>query len=661
MKRILFILLLFSFASSTVFAGGDTFRVTTANVGRMFGDNLPNWQFKVGNNKLYASPGYNDSLWQSLSSTKFNTKQMRELGVKPRDTIWLRTLIRIDRNLLYKALVMEFDGDGILAVYMDGHLINYIGDTIKPIGKRSVKLSKFPVYLPITDTLSHILAIRYANDNDAIDDWGFNFQISYAGDVWDGNKNKIIFSSVGILTIASLFATLFIVHLLLFLFYRKDLSNLYFAVFNISISILLFFIYYYINSDDSWFVDENMFACLIGGSLLAGCFSIVAFVNYLFGKRKIVAGIIMAICGLAFVLVLIDDNPDSDMGGIAMSIAALISFLYMIAMFIKAIVKKVPGSRIISFGFLFLSLLIVVLIGVVLFNQGSITLYNQYMGMSLMLLIIAAILSIPVSITSFLAWRFANINKNLNKQLVAVETLSREKQDILEKQNEILEQQVTERTQELQIEKQKSDDLLLNILPEEVAEELKENGESKAQYFDHVSVLFTDFVNFTAISERLGVEELLDELNVNFTAFDEIMERNGLEKIKTIGDAYLAVCGLPVANPKHAHNAVNAALEILNFVEERKANVTYGLDIRIGIHSGPLVAGIIGVKKFAYDIWGDTVNTAARMEQNSEAGRINISLATHELVRNEFDWAYRGKIKAKGKGEIDMYFVNGRL
>jgi class 3 adenylate cyclase len=208
--------------------------------------------------------------------------------------------------------------------------------------------------------------------------------------------------------------------------------------------------------------------------------------------------------------------------------------------------------------------------------------------------------------------------------------------------------------------KQRSDELLLNILPSEVAEELKLKGESEAKQFDDVTVLFTDFVNFTGTSEKLNPKELVSEIHHCFTAFDEIIGRNGLEKIKTIGDAYLAVCGLPNSDEQHASKTVTAAREILKFMGERKK--TLGLkdglgEVRIGINSGSVVAGIVGVKKFAYDIWGDTVNIAARVEQNSEAGKINISETTYELVKDKFTCAYRGKIQAKNKGEIDMYFV----
>jgi class 3 adenylate cyclase/tetratricopeptide (TPR) repeat protein len=207
----------------------------------------------------------------------------------------------------------------------------------------------------------------------------------------------------------------------------------------------------------------------------------------------------------------------------------------------------------------------------------------------------------------------------------------------------------------IQSEKQKSDALLLNILPAEVAGELKEQGRAAARQFESVTVLFTDFVDFTQVSEKLSPQELVGELHLNFKAFDEIIERHGLEKIKTIGDAYMAVCGLPVPDADHARKAALAALEIQAFTQNRP-----GFDIRIGLHSGPVVAGIVGVKKFAYDIWGDTVNTAARMESSSEAGKINLSGATYERLKAEFDCTYRGKIAAKNKGEIDMYFLNGR-
>jgi len=207
-------------------------------------------------------------------------------------------------------------------------------------------------------------------------------------------------------------------------------------------------------------------------------------------------------------------------------------------------------------------------------------------------------------------------------------------------------------------EKKRSEDLLLNILPAEVAEELKDKGFADAKYFDNVTVVFTDFVNFTKASERMSPQQLIDELHYYFKGFDEIIDRYNIEKIKTIGDSYLAVSGLPVPDARHAENIVWAAIEINNFVNQRKQQVGDAtFEVRIGIHSGSVVAGIVGVKKFSYDIWGDTVNTAARMEQNSEPGKINISETTYVLVKDKFSCTYRGEIEAKNKGFMRMYFV----
>lgn len=215
--------------------------------------------------------------------------------------------------------------------------------------------------------------------------------------------------------------------------------------------------------------------------------------------------------------------------------------------------------------------------------------------------------------------------------------------------------------QELLIrEKQRSDELLLNILPEEVAEELKDKGTAAARHFDNVTVLFTDFKGFTGMAERLTPQQLVDELHECFKAFDEIADKYGIEKIKTVGDAWLAASGLPVACAAHAENAVMAAMEIRDFMAERKKD--HGdstFEVRIGMHTGSVVAGIVGARKFAYDIWGDTVNIAARMEQNSEPGKINISESTHKLVQDKFACTCRGEIDAKNKGKLKMYFVEG--
>lgn len=217
---------------------------------------------------------------------------------------------------------------------------------------------------------------------------------------------------------------------------------------------------------------------------------------------------------------------------------------------------------------------------------------------------------------------------------------------------------ITRANETIKEEKQVSENLLLNILPENVAEELKEKGNVAAKQFDNVTILFTDFKNFTTVSEHLTPSELVAELHECFKVFDEIMKRYGIEKIKTVGDAYLAVCGLPEPDMDHAAKVVYAALDIRDFMAERKAKLgERSFRIRLGINSGTVVAGIVGVSKFAYDIWGDAVNTAARMEQNSEPGKVNITDATYELVKDKFSFTYRGEHPAKNKGLLKMYFV----
>ncbi|MCR9142810.1 MAG: adenylate/guanylate cyclase domain-containing protein [bacterium] len=214
-------------------------------------------------------------------------------------------------------------------------------------------------------------------------------------------------------------------------------------------------------------------------------------------------------------------------------------------------------------------------------------------------------------------------------------------------------------------ERGKSDALLLNILPESIAEELKRNDRVAPLHYDGATVLFTDFVGFTRIAEQLSPQELIEELDNCFRLFDQIMRKHNLEKIKTIGDAYMAVAGIPEANPTHAVDAVLAALQIQRCMEQLKnEKLAQGRDfweLRLGIHSGPLVAGVIGEKKFAYDVWGDTVNTASRLESSGEKARVNISGVTYHKVQEFFQCEFRGNVHAKNKGDIEMYFVTGIL
>jgi len=223
----------------------------------------------------------------------------------------------------------------------------------------------------------------------------------------------------------------------------------------------------------------------------------------------------------------------------------------------------------------------------------------------------------------------------------------------LEQKNKIIEE-----------EKQRSEELLLNILPAEVMLELKKTGRTTARNYDLATVMFVDFKDFTLISNNLTPEELVTAIDHYFETFDNIIADHDVEKIKTVGDAYLCAGGLPIPNTKNPVEMVDVAFKFVRAVEELKKERTaenkISFDIRVGIHSGPLIAGVVGIKKFAYDIWGDAVNTAARMQQNGFEGKINVSGTTYELIKHRFHCAPRGRIEAKNKGLVDMYFVEGR-
>ncbi|MTW05501.1 hypothetical protein GM668_25790 [Duganella ginsengisoli] len=237
-------------------------------------------------------------------------------------------------------------------------------------------------------------------------------------------------------------------------------------------------------------------------------------------------------------------------------------------------------------------------------------------------------------------------------QEALVQTLRRSEQE--------LEQKVTQRTLELNREQNKTKELLYNILPVELAEELSNTGQAQPARHESATVLFTDFAGFTAMAGTMPADRMIAELNEIFAAFDDIADECGVEKIKTIGDAYMAAAGLPKPCSDHAQRCVRAGLKMIAYIEERNRRNPFKWTLRVGIHSGPVVAGVVGKRKYAFDIWGDTVNIASRMESSGEGMRVNVSAYTSDLAKEEFECEYRGKVAAKGKGEIDMYFIKAK-
>ena len=231
----------------------------------------------------------------------------------------------------------------------------------------------------------------------------------------------------------------------------------------------------------------------------------------------------------------------------------------------------------------------------------------------------------------------------------------------LKRKNDVLENKIKQRTKELEAAKDKSEALLLNILPAEIAEELKRTGKAAPRNYESVSVLFTDFVGFTATSAQMQPDQLIQKLDTYFIEFDKIIGRHGIEKIKTIGDAYMCASGIPVENKNHAINLVLAGIEIRAFCEriktEQRAHGEVFWDLRLGIHSGPIIAGVVGVSKFAYDVWGDTVNTASRVESNGDLNTLNVSEATYNKIKDYFVCDLEKEVNAKGKGMMKIYAV----
>lgn len=253
-----------------------------------------------------------------------------------------------------------------------------------------------------------------------------------------------------------------------------------------------------------------------------------------------------------------------------------------------------------------------------------------------------------------LAYRMNALKAQIARQALEAE---QERKRIAIEHAQNLEIQVAERTQELRREKENASNLLHNILPSEVAEELMTSGSTEPRRYEEVTILFTDFKGFTNTVGALPAKKVVEELNDIFQHFDDIVDACGLEKIKTIGDSYMAAGGLPRELADHAERCVDAALRMQRYLDDRNRTSAVKWNMRAGIHSGAVVAGVVGKRKFTYDLWGDTVNIASRMESAGAPGRVNLSAYAYDLVKSRYKGEYRGKLDAKGKGEIDMYFV----
>jgi len=269
-------------------------------------------------------------------------------------------------------------------------------------------------------------------------------------------------------------------------------------------------------------------------------------------------------------------------------------------------------------------------------NQASMLWYRTQTAYVIYLLSIVVVIYLIIQITNH---QLVKAKRNLEKI-------------VRERTSEIVNQR-----KKLEIEKEKSDKLLRNILPYQVAQELKIHGNVRVQYYELATVMFMDFKDFSKTSQFINPLHLLNELDKSFCFFDEVCARNNLEKIKTMGDAYMCVGGVPQPNKTNPFDAILAAFEILDFIKKAAKN-QWLCELRIGIHTGELIAGVVGKNKFAYDVWGETVNTAKRLESSGEINKINISGETYNIVKDYFLCTYRGRLPAKHSDEYQMYFVN---
>lgn len=666
MKKVLFILL---FLIPAFAQGQYDFANVSVNEKNFLGDLDSNWRFINEDDKAMSDPGYNDSTWMLVNS-RLSGDSLRLLnGIG-----WFRKQVYVPDSIINEAMVLKMKHYGASQIFIDGKLVAKFGNIAKSEKHTSYKNpGLYPYFFHFDDTGTHTIAVRFANYRKNGQPDNESYMHGFSLSVLEAN-NTFLFNTVIRVIIFGMFLFLFgaffalaAVHLLLWLFRYKDKSNLFLSILCIVFCSYFFMLGYWSQvSDGDKFIQERSITAVLMAVVLI---TLSALLNDLFGRLRLRFLAIVTLCITAMVLTLKQARYE----GLISHLVTITVMAEAIVLIIHAIRNKIKGARILAAGVLPLAISTFIIIVLRIFFSDDLTNIDTTNPKGFTVIFVGffsaiqvlTLCAVPLSMSAFLAWRFATVNKDLSKQLDNVKSLSEqtqkqelEKKRILENQKAELEREVAERTSEIIEEKKKSDELLHNILPEEVAEELKDRGATTAHRFDQVTVIFTDFVNFTLAGERMGSEALVEELHNCFKAFDQIMGKYHIEKIKTIGDAYLAVCGLPTADQDHAEKVVQAAKEILAFMQERRQRLgDKTFEIRIGIHSGEVVAGIVGVKKFAYDIWGDTVNTAARMESKSLPGKINISQTTYDLVQSKFTCTYRGELEAKNKGKLKMYFV----
>lgn len=623
-----------------------------------------NWLYYKGDNVDWAAREYNDLGWDTLSTginvQGINSAIFEKMG-------WFRLHLEIDSSLYNRSFALLINQNGASEIFVNGGKVGSLGsfatDSTEEI-RYNPKL--IPLSIQFDDNPEQIISVRYAHSKAYIfskrySNHNAGFTLSIAQYDYAMNQLKyMIVANNFFLSLIMIFFILGLIHVLLFLFYRKKTSNLYYSIFLLIFSLVVYFgkLQNAISPNPDLHTKINFFVAIIIPFFFV---ALLGFIYSLFYKKIPITFWISVVLGMTAAIANFFNLSVTEY--LLIGIAVLVP-IEIIRVLVRAILRKMDGAWIIGTGVVLFVVFFMILFLVSIF-YGSINISSsgpiQIIFLSLLLL---AILSTPLSMSIYLARDIARTSQNLEKQLENVKVLSaktleqeREKKKILENQKRKLEILVKERTKELETEKQKTEELLLNTLPLKVVNDLKENGKTSPESFDDVTVYFSDIVGFTSLSSKLQPDVLINELNDIFTAFDDIMVKHKCERIKTIGDAYLAVCGMPEKNDHHARNMIQAAIEIRQFLENRNKGSKIKWKIRIGIHSGRVVGGIVGVRKYIYDVFGDTINTTSRMESNSEPMKINVSESTFQLAKDDFEFIKRTVMEIKGLGLTKMYFL----
>jgi len=624
-----------------------------------------NWLYKKGDNREWSDLNYDDSDWDTLS-TILNVKEIEKEIFDGKG--WFRLHLEIDSSLFNKSFGLLMDQRGASEIFLNGNKIETLGTFENDTAKEERYNPKLlPIAVQFGDFIHQVLAIRYHHAKARSYSKHFyqhnaGFSLSFSDPKAAIQQLKyFIISNNFFFGLIMIFGILGFIHILFYLFYRKKISNLYYSIFLFIFSLMVYAgkLQNAVSLNPDVQIKVAFFVSL---GIPFFFFMLQGFVYSLFYKKF---PLLLWISGVFGLCVSILYFFNLSFANYFLLFYAILIPIEIIRVLILAIVKKMDGAWILGVGVI---LFVIFFLGIFVISMiiGNINISTSGpLQILILFFIVLAILSTPLSMSIYLARDIAKTNLNLEKQLEQVQLLSaktikqeREKKRILEGQKEKLEVLVKERTLELEEEKEKTEELLLNTLPLKVVNDLKENGKTSPESFDDVTVYFSDIVGFTKLSANLAPDILIHELNEIFTAFDDIMSRHQCERIKTIGDAYLAVCGMPDKRKAHAQNMIRASIDIREFLENRNANSNIEWKIRVGIHSGKVVGGIVGVRKYIYDVFGDTINTTSRMESSSEPMKINVSETTYNLVKMDFHFIEREAMEIKGLGLTKMYFLD---